>query len=945
MNIENERKYIIDSAVFQKIKDLYPDRQEHGIIQWYLNKPGEDVRRLRLEIIREKDAFRHVWTFTKKKKRNPLSAKEREEEEYTLDFHNLNTDHEEDLGKISRDLSILNQFPYTMKIRTLFPNITETAVVIDQFVTQGHQFEMSPSQRIMEIELNRENPTEERRFDETLKKLNVFGAVEDVTDRPEFENENMARSRDTKDSTDAHTLIGYLQNWLKGPTVMVSSQGLSLENNLNGQLKDKGWSLPKYEEIHRFLQDHGDILYVPKGKDNKKPLNTTLRDILDPNQKGFLPPEIAQKLCTELNTIHMVHTQGYQVEEVIFLVFPDKEGNYTDGDAPIVYRYLKALVQRCFPKIAVSKVQINFTPNMEESNFRSLETIWTEMETILNGNKKREMVIDPTGGHKIFAVIAALFAQLHHKPFYYVQEGSPVLYEFPAAPIQWDFARIDDDQPFFNECDRTISYAKYTQLPQTVKDLYTFLPKALDGGDHIVSILPVKKIMDAYKQAREMPFGYGAKFLELIEEDCWRQWIQEKTFTTWSLQWIGDQIPETVEHSQRHSKRLMEFTVNLIHTIGFRNFLGEGFPNKKEMEQEFLFMLGVAMNIHDLGHTNNVFSLKNGKTLYLDGLPGVVRDLHNELTVQMLTDPEGEKRYRLLDGLEEVLGKERSERMKKAITLICQYHRGHMPIDREKAGSNKTDSQNRKPFISHFELDTAPLVDRITQMFGDGDYDQNYPLWADLVIRATRWLKFIDSTDIQADRTLIPKYSEIRCQRTKDESIELINEYLYTVSQNHASIKGKLKEIQYLLGQITPDRLDLSLSKQLEDAGETIEEWIYHALADAIYAPNSSLRVIVPHELRMLARIAFKVLQFTHFLKHRSIQSVYPRVFMDKAKPGGTNKTLHLVYKINRSEYPQEGKGKGLFPSIQEEVEAEFNQAGIARMGSIEKLKIEHQFV
>ncbi len=932
MNIENERKFIIDPAHFLKIKEQNPGSKEHGIIQWYLNKPGEDARRLRLEIIREKDAFRHVWTFTIKKKINSASAKEREEEEYTLDFHNLHKDPDPDLQKIAKDLTILNNRPYTMKVRTRLANITETMVVIDRFLDHHQHLESNPGKLVMEIELNSDKPTEEGLFDETLKKMGLWGMVKDVTGIPEFENEQMARAQDLKKkSSGVYTLIQYLQNWLKGPTVMVSSQGLSIEINLKNLLGKKGWSLPEYGEISNFLQEYGDVIFSRKVEGKEEALKASLTEILDPDRKDPLDPEIAKKFCAELNAIHMVHSQGYQVEEVIFLVFPDEKEIYKDEDAPIVFRYLKALVQRCFPKIVISKVQINFTPNIEKSNFRSLETIWTEMESIMTKNKKREMVIDPTGGHKIFAVIAALFAQMHHKPFYYVQQDSPVLYEFPASPIQWNFARIDDDQPFFNECDRTISYTRYTQLPQSMKDLYTFLPTPIEDDNHIVSILPIKKIMESYNQAREMPFGYGVKFLDMIEKPEWRRWIQKKTFTTWSLQWIGDQIPETVEHSQRHSKRLMEFTVNLIHTIGYRNFLGEGFP--REMEQEFLFMLGVAMNIHDLGHTNNVFFMKNGKVLFLDGLPGVVRDLHNELTVQMLTQEE--KRFGLLDGMEGVLGKETFVRMRKAITLICQYHRGHMPIDHEQPQLKESKTKDPKPFISHFELDTTPLEDRVIQVFNDDDCDQTNQIWADLVIRATRWLKFIDSTDTQADRTLIPKYSEIRCQRTRDESIELIKEYLYTVTQNHASIKGQLKKIQYLLRQISPDRLEFSLSKQLEDAGEKIEEWIYDALADAINVPNGSQRVIVPHELRILARIAFKVLQFTHFLKHRSIRSVHPRSFLEKAKPGETSKTLYLQYKIN-------SEVEGLFPLIKKDVKEEFEQAGISRMGSIKQLEIEH---
>src|SRR6056297_1744972 len=94
---EKEWKFIFkeDENYQQVIKEIQrnPQIKRIGILQWFISgdMENDDYERIRLEISREKNSYRHVWTYCKKEKPKENHQEfhthiDRNETEFTLDM-------------------------------------------------------------------------------------------------------------------------------------------------------------------------------------------------------------------------------------------------------------------------------------------------------------------------------------------------------------------------------------------------------------------------------------------------------------------------------------------------------------------------------------------------------------------------------------------------------------------------------------------------------------------------------------------------------------------------------------------------------------------------------------------------------------------------------------------------------------------------------------------
>ena len=304
------------------------------------------------------------------------------------------------------------------------------------------------------------------------------------------------------------------------------------------------------------------------------------------------------------------------------------------------------------------------------------------------------------------------------------------------------------------------------------------------------------------------------------------------------------------------------------------------------------------------------------KELVLDGLPSVVRDLHNELTYQMLQE---EEVYHLLEPEEEYedwIEKETWERIKKAVKLVSRYHRGHMPIDKESLPSK------RKKFMDVFSLSPATLEEEVDKAFGN---DQN---WKKLTIVAARWLKFIDGVDVQADRTVDPAYRKIRIRRTAYEIKNLIENFLADYSE-YTEVTGHLKEIHTLVSDILNDKnTDGSIGIKIEKIAKEIESNFFYPKLKEAFKSNEK-HIVIPQWLRLLNRIAFKALQFPHFEKHNLIRYVYPKFFRKYSVCGNFDRTLYLSLSVNKDEITDTNRASKVLEGVKNDIVNEFKKAGL----------------
>ncbi len=950
---EIEKKYIFKNMEKnqEKISEfLNTSQKKTGILQWYLeDTDNSKSRRIRLEIHKEKTAYRHVWTYCEKTGDNKINRISREligeylgnkisefkeehvteyfeentydfkeeeylnrdEKEFTIDFSDLKnlkekndriSDEEhmiyEEIKEYLLDINRLNNLKKVFKIRHYITNDERVELVVDEFLNIGeYEFDIP---YLMEIELkdNCKKDSFGNVCDEYLKKLKLFDFVQEAKDE-KYKNKNLAKpkpsepessevksseSDSSNKSINTFEAIEFMENRLLGGITVISMQGTS---------------------INKIIANYN--LYG--NESNKKNLPNDYLQIED------------SYTSAELDAINLLLKRGYKIKKIVYFVFPDipekkeEEFFYKAEGEPKIFKDLIFLVKHFFKGIVeVNKSSIYYSPHKIRMTINTFQEIWNKLEGIYLSEKGTEIIVDITSGQKYPGILAAMYCMFNDKGFFYKQQFSNITLKFPAAPVSWDYGEIDAYHSYIEHRgnDTAFDYNAYINLPQQLKDMCSFLDS---DEKNIVSLLPLNKIKEKYDNARKMPFGYGEKFLEYISDENMTNFVREKIVDTWSLQWIGDQIPETVEHSQRHSKRLMEFAVNLINTIGKENFLA-GVPEK--LENEFFFVLAVAMNVHDLGHTNAIWKFEDGSELCLDGLPGVVRDLHNELTLQMLNERKTD--FKLLEGIEKAVNDH--EKILKAIELVCKYHRGYLPIDAEKKGKEKS-------FAKLFRLNTKPLEEiAMREYYLEKD-------WQDMIICASRWLRFIDGTDVQSDRTLSENYTEIRKSRTRMESEHLVKEAIncYGYFSKELGIYNKLKMV---LDTLQDEEKFKEGLKNLEKAGGEIESIVYEELRRKIEEKQEIENIMVPQELRLVARIGFKIRQFVHFDKHAAVQSVAPIFLKEKALDKNKEGVLKILYKM-------EGNGSSaICKTIEDDVVEEFDSAGIARIttGKIKKIEI-----
>ena len=878
---EKEWKYIFHSP--QKYMDVIKKIHEEslykktGILQWFINPKIDQsgYERIRLEISKEKDSYRHVWTYCKKEETENKETGESQyankmlETEYTLDMNNINDEKPDFLSKemhqtiikVKNNLSELKQYPAVFKIR-YFLMEKDYEFVLDELIPIG-QYRYPNVSHIIEIEQKTEKSYN---LQTILEQSRVLFKEDDLLKKEDqtkeeynlLKNKNIAihayeAAKNIENAIPVpQKAISFIENRLVGPVAVIALQGNSLKFY-------KRTFMEYSEQTHREeTDDYEDLIKGQLKYKNEHNQDTAVASI------------------AELDSLYLLRQAGYAVQKAYYFVFPDDENNQPSrfrdeqNQRPDIYKDLESYTQR-FLKIKCEPIPIKYSSKSREMINKTYAEIQKGINAVQEKEKSnnRELLFDIASGQKYPGIMAVMYCMFSQKPFFYKQERSMELIKFPAVPVNWDSTKIDGYYAFFHMLEnQNISYRRYISLPQSIKNIFDFTQLGTENqSSDLVSLLQLEDIKKAYETTKKIPLGYGEDFLNYIENEKWRNYVSDQIRDVWSLQWIGDQIPETVEHSQRHSKRLMEFAHNLINIIGKDTFL-KGIPEK--LHDHFFFILAIAMNVHDLGHTNTIWHFENDRKMFLDGLPGVVRDLHNELTVQMLEEKTRGKEFQLLKGMEDLINEQELEKMKTAIKLVCKYHRGYLKI-KNKGGKDKR-------FAKIFRLDLTSLEQVLKKAF---NHD---PDWIPLTQIAAQWLRFIDGTDVQADRAQSKDYSRIRTERTAMESyniaLELMNQYNnYIRSLN---LEFDLQKTMKILKAFRKDPGNEDWAEELEKKGSYLENAVYDVIEEIVKCGTNEEYFKIPYELKQLARFAFKIRQFPHFNKHASVLMGYPRFYREK---------------------------------------------------------------
>ena len=425
--------------------------------------------------------------------------------------------------------------------------------------------------------------------------------------------------------------------------------------------------------------------------------------------------------------------------------------------------------------------------------------------------KSRNVKIASAGGYKWMTGYAMMFGMINGLDVYYKYEDDDKAKILERLPLSWD-----------------------------IHGLYILAIKNLISSDsgNFIDLEDVSEIRNRNT--------YREPVLNYITSNELRE-VLEKTIPIWSNVWIGDLIPETVEHSRNHSRRILDRFSLLVDT---------GLELKDDL---FLALFITASYLHDIGHT--VMRVEN---LRLRDFPEAIREIHHILSTIDIFE---KREWYMIDEIARAL-KINPEKFLKALALVILYHRKKMKINGRIEYDNSSKSLFTKAIIEKF----------LKKAFGkdfdvEGSFRENIKSVADELreeaIKAVVMLKFLDELDVQADRLVDENYMKARLRRTLDEV-----EYLLSELENHSEerkiIVKELKKLQIHLesGEI---EADLKLSEDFKKLRKSVYESMYKFLMgdeENVY--------------RDLVKIAFKLSQFEHFKKHASIAAVIPVVKDEK---------------------------------------------------------------
>jgi hypothetical protein len=435
------------------------------------------------------------------------------------------------------------------------------------------------------------------------------------------------------------------------------------------------------------------------------------------------------------------------------------------------------------------------------------------------------IVLCISSGYKALIPYITLFGFIDGSEVVYAHFTSRSVVSISSMPLAWDL-RLLDEQRIWAMID-AIPDTTYASLPAKFKVLHDSDPVTINGQSYYQKSAFGQLISHAYRKDRRDRFGWGEAFLLNIPESYsyLRDNISSLIKTKWEYLWIGDQIPETVEHTRGHSCRLIELARDLLRLTSL------------DLSGPELYCLIAAIWLHDIGHTALISgALTKGENhfpLYL--FPSLVREFHNVLSSELIE-------------AEQDLDKD----LKPVVVALSTYHRNKMPLYEGQ------DSFKREPF----SIEVKPLEE--TNLTGTD-------IGINRVMLLAALLRFLDGCDVQADRIIDQNYKKAREKRTNNE-IAIYGDRLEQLIKSLDEKDSLYKEL---------DNCKDELNKQLESWGngeskkksrKALKQFIQEKAYTIFESGQNASHLEI---LGLIDSILFKREQEEHFLKHGGIECVY----------------------------------------------------------------------
>ena len=373
--------------------------------------------------------------------------------------------------------------------------------------------------------------------------------------------------------------------------------------------------------VHKKIEDIIEIINPEK----KRQITEYLKDTVGPLN--------LIEASAETNSLSHLNLQK---EDILYFL----SSNTQTGKicANVFYEYYPDFCKVNDPIIIhnLDKNIFNFKKGLRELSDKIVEIIISEK------GKGNEVIINATGGYKPEGIYATLSGILNDVKAVYIHEGFDSLVELPSIPVSFNLSIFHRNAIWIRLAQKGNVQAS-NKLPTELRDLIDFNP----GQDS--PFTPLGEILwNSYCFAIS-PQGRVYPKLGIIDKLNSVHQSKVSTFLAkWDSLWLGDQIPQMIDHEQSHCQDVFNFAEETLLPILEKN-------NKFLSEEEIYYIIA-AIFLHDIGHSETID--ENGEIL----LPEDIRKNHSELTYQMI------KNY------PKDFGFDKFNEEAKFIATICKYH-------------------------------------------------------------------------------------------------------------------------------------------------------------------------------------------------------------------------------------------------------------------------------
>lgn len=698
--------------------------------------------------------------------------------------------------------------------------------------------------------------------------------------------------------------------------IMLCPVGTSLAGNIKNNLSEL---LPAYQQVCGLINKEIDKHDMWDDWSSWGEWRNDLVDIL--NQ---YPQSIGEPTAELTSTINWLQQLPEPIDLEIYL-FPSESEKSVANAFVTQYKLDNMFKSGSLHGVYSLIFRCNYVPvtvTDKKSFDKSIDILFKNYNKILDDNPKNDAVINATGGYKSISAYSVLYAQLRELPsIYNFEENRRTAFELLPLPISYALDALDEEMNMLRAIekgeDKLKGFAKSHFRPWLRALVQQDEPEGMAREKRQAPKALITMFLDHHTRQKARGGAYGSALLEVLRAkelqrgnaSPYYDYLAQRISNEWSELWMGDQIPETVEHSRQHSKRLMELASYLFRA---------DCPKLHDLQLDDPFSLALlisAIFLHDIGHTAIVHPVKqerypNNDTLPLGMFPSCVREVHHLLSADLINAK--------IDQLFPLAGCDADltptvSMLRLLIPLISEHHRGYTKLLHDKAKAKPiVEAVGKLLYGDYFEKTLEPLDARLRQL------TEIPPELHDRILRTTALLRVLDGCDVQADRTVGDNYMRARLERTRDEAEGIwrqLQPFLKDITEIFDDIdplKEALIIINYLSKRLTPDdaiagTLDKKSKEDLDDLCKRVYAKVLEQLHIMHMVGGYDVRGRSDSDkllfLSLCNRFAFKWEQFLHFHKHRCVSFIMPLV-NDKGEP---------VFQIWPSEFV-DASGRGTSP-------------------------------